>query len=106
MASEPIKHFALGRLRCEVADESAVGRDFPKLLDLRQIVLHRPPVSLGENGVSIPIGVGEAPAGVNRRPLSQCFRNGKQLGSFLCWRHYSTPYGAAEWRPQCVSQDA
>jgi hypothetical protein len=70
MASEPIKHFALGGLRCEVADESAVGRDFPKLLDLRQIVLHRPPVSLGENGVSIPIGVGEARRREPTAPLS------------------------------------
>jgi hypothetical protein len=40
MAGEPVKHLALGLVRCEVADQGAFGCVFPELFYLRQIVLH------------------------------------------------------------------
>jgi hypothetical protein len=58
MDGEPIKHLALGFVSCEIADQSAFGCVFPKLLDLRQLVFHcRPPllffrVSLREQAAS------------------------------------------------------
>jgi hypothetical protein len=35
MTSEPVKQVAFGLVRCEVTDQSAFGRIFPELFDLR-----------------------------------------------------------------------
>jgi hypothetical protein len=40
MASEPVKHLALGFIGCEIADQGAFGRVFPKFFDLGQVILH------------------------------------------------------------------
>jgi hypothetical protein len=58
MASEPVKHLALGFIGCEISDQGAFGRVFPKLFDLGQVILHGqtpclfPKFSPGTNGVN------------------------------------------------------
>ena len=40
MTVEPVKQFALGLVRGEIADQGAFGCVFSQLFDLREIVLH------------------------------------------------------------------